>query len=74
MDLVVALTTGFLTSPSPIQLLAFDRPNLLITTYPIVMVPIFLVPLSIILHGLSLWKIRRAAASPSCLGGAAANA
>lgn len=75
MDLVVALTTGFLTSPSPIQLLAFDRPNLLITTYPIVMVPIFLVPLSIILHGLSLWKIRRAAASPSCLGApATANA
>ena len=58
LDLVIAVTTGFLTSPSPLQLLAFDRPNLLITTYPIVMVPAFLVPLSIILHGLSLWKIR----------------
>jgi hypothetical protein len=56
-DLVVAVTTGFLTSPSPLQMLAFDRPNLLITEYPIVMVPAFLVPVSIILHGLSLWKL-----------------
>ncbi len=55
-DLVIAVTTGFLTSPSPLQMLAFDRPNLLITQYPLVMVPAFLVPASIILHGLSLWK------------------
>ncbi len=60
-DLVVAVTTGFLTSPSPLQMLAFDRPNLLITEYPIVMVPAFLVPVSIILHGLSLWKLPRRA-------------
>ncbi len=60
-DLVVAVTTGFLTSPSPVQMLALDRPNLLITEYPIVMVPAFLVPLSIILHGLSLWKLPRLA-------------
>jgi hypothetical protein len=62
-DLVVAVTTGFLTSPSPLQMLAFDRPNLLITEYPIVMVPAFLVPVSIILHGLSLWKLPRLACS-----------
>lgn len=64
-DLVVAVTTGFLTSPSPIQLLAFDRPNLLITEYPTVMVPAFLVPMSIILHGLSLWKLRSSEAVSS---------
>jgi hypothetical protein len=62
-DLVVAVTTGFLTSPSPLQMLAFDRPNFLITEYPIVMVPAFLVPASIILHGLSLWKLPRRACS-----------
>jgi hypothetical protein len=57
LDLVVAVGTGFLTSPSTMQMLAFDRPNLLITAYPTVLVPLFLVPLSIILHGLSLWKL-----------------
>ena len=56
-DLIIAVTMGFLTSPSPLQMLAVDRPNLLITQYPLVMVPAFLVPASIILHGLSLWKL-----------------
>jgi hypothetical protein len=60
-DLVVAVGTGFLTSPSPYQMLAFDRPNELIAQHPFVLVPIIFVPLSIILHGLSLWKLRRAA-------------
>ena len=59
LDLVIAVTTGFLTSPSPLQTMAFDRPNLLIVSYPLVMVPAFLVPLSIILHVISLWKLRR---------------
>jgi len=61
LDLVVAVTTGFLTSPSQFQTMAFERPNLLITAYPLVMVPAFLVPLSIILHVLSLWKLAKAA-------------
>jgi hypothetical protein len=60
-DLVIAVTMGLLTSPSPLQLLAFDRPNLLITQYPLVMIPAFLVPASIVLHGLSLWKLSRRA-------------
>jgi hypothetical protein len=59
-DLVIAVGSGFLTSPSPYQMLAFDRPNELIVEYPFVLVPAFFVPLSIILHVLSLWKLRRA--------------
>jgi hypothetical protein len=59
-DLVIAIGTGFLTSPSPYQMLAFDRPNELIAGYPFVLIPTYLVPLSIILHGLSLRKLRRA--------------
>jgi hypothetical protein len=59
LDFVVAMTTGFLTSPSPLQLLAFDHPNLIASAYPLVMIPAFLVPFSSILHGLSLWKLRR---------------
>ena len=58
-DLAVALTTGFLSSPSPAQMLAFDQPNTLITAFPIVMIPVFLVPLAILLHLASLEKLRR---------------
>lgn len=56
-DLVVAVTTGFLTSPSPVQKLAFDRPNELITAFPLVMIPVFLVPLAVLLHMASLEKL-----------------
>jgi hypothetical protein len=56
-DLVVAVTTGMLTSPSPLQLLAFDNPNTLISAFPLVMIPVFLVPLSILLHLASLSKL-----------------
>ena len=56
-DLAVVVTTGFLSSPSPIQKLAFDNPNTLITAFPLVMVPVFLVPLAILLHLASLAKL-----------------
>jgi hypothetical protein len=58
-DLVVAVATGFLTSPSPLQLLALDRPNELISSFPLVMIPVFLVPLSVSLHLASLQKLRQ---------------
>ena len=59
-DLLVAVTTGFLTSPSPLQLLALDRPNQLISSFPLAMIPVFLVPLSVLLHLASLQKLRQA--------------
>jgi hypothetical protein len=59
IDLVVAIGTGFMTSPSPVQLLGLDRPNELITAFPLVLVPVYLVPLSILLHLASLAKLRR---------------
>jgi hypothetical protein len=59
-DLAVALTTGFLTSPSRFQMMAFARPNVLIDAFPLAMIPVFLVPLSILLHFASLYKLRRA--------------
>jgi hypothetical protein len=57
-DLVVAVTTGFLTSPSPLQLLSLDRPNELISAFPLAMIPAFLVPFSVLLHLASLQKLR----------------
>ena len=41
------------------HLLALDAPNLLISSYPLVMVPTFAVPLALMLHGLVLWRLRR---------------
>ncbi len=58
-DLISALATGVLTSPSPLQRLAFDLPNRLITAYPLVLVPVLLVPLSILLHLASLKKLQQ---------------
>lgn len=61
-DLVVALTTGFLSSPSPLQKLAFDLPNNLISAFPLVLIPVFLVPLSLLFHMASLHKLSQAEA------------
>src|ERR1700678_949129 len=67
-DLVVAVTTGFLSSPSPLQMLAFDRPNQLIGAFPLAMIPVFLVPLSILLHLASLQKLRQKARNTAVSG------
>src|SRR5271166_5963971 len=58
-DLAVAVTMGAMTAPGLPHLLALDAPNLLITSYPLVMVPTFAVPLALMLHGLVLWRLRR---------------
>lgn len=59
LDLANAIATGFLTSPSPLQALSLDAPNQLITEYPLVLVPLFGVPLAVILHVASLIKLSR---------------
>jgi len=56
-DLVVAVTTGFMSSPSALQLVAFDLPNQLISEFPLALVPTFAVPLAILLHFASLAKV-----------------
>jgi hypothetical protein len=59
LDLAIAVTTGFLTSPSPLQMYAFDVPNELIAAYPLVLVPVFGMPLAVLLHVASLIKLAR---------------
>ena len=58
-DLVIAVTLGFLTSPGPFHYLALSAPNTLVSAYPLVMVPAFGVPLSILLHIFSLRVLTR---------------
>ena len=66
-DLVVAITMGAMTSPGRPHLFALEAPNLLISSYPLVMVPTFAVPLALMLHGLVLWRLRRETAVTSRL-------
>ncbi len=49
-ELCLAIILGFLTSPTPYQLLALDLPNDLLFMFPVVLVPTFAVPLSILFH------------------------
>jgi hypothetical protein len=58
-DLALALTLGFLSSPTPFQMIALGHPNRNIAIYPLVMIPTFAVPLSILLHALSLRQLAR---------------
>ncbi len=58
-DLFAAVATGFFTSP-PYAFLVSDTPNTLISAYPLVMVPLFAVPLSIMLHIVSLRRVMAA--------------
>lgn len=57
-DLVLAVTLGFLTSPSAFQLLALDAPNWTVSRYPFALVPAFAVPVSVLLHAFSLWRLK----------------
>jgi hypothetical protein len=58
LDLVVAITLGFLSTTGRLQGLGVVPTPL---SYPLVMIPAFAVPLSIILHGVSLWQLKRRA-------------
>lgn len=58
-DFAIAVPLGVLTSPSSVQLLALDAPNLLTSTYPVALFPTFSVPLGIILHLYSLALLRQ---------------
>ena len=59
LDLVVAVTMGFLTSPSAITPIEVHPTSELITMMPMVMIPVYMVPLSIVLHIASLVKLHR---------------
>jgi hypothetical protein len=59
-DLVIAVGAGVMTSPSLLQSFAVEPPNHLITLFPLVLIPTFLVPVSILLHMASLMKLRQA--------------
>ncbi len=59
LDLVVAVTTGFLTAPSLISPIEVHPTSELMTMLPMVLIPVYLVPISIVLHIASLAKLHR---------------
>ena len=73
IELIILIPFGLLSSPSPIQTLALDQPNLVTSTWPSVLAPTFHVPLGILLHIFSLAILRgespeRVQVSPRKLG------
>ena len=50
----LATLIGFFSAPGTVQLLALDRPNELINLYPLVLIPVFAVPVFIGVHILSI--------------------
>ncbi len=59
LDFMDAIATGIMTSPGKLQVMSLSHPNILATAYPLVLIPIFIVPLSFILHGICIWKLQR---------------
>jgi hypothetical protein len=60
IDLVVAVGLGTTISPGPTQLFRLTPSTELLTQFPLVLVPTFLVPLAIMVHVVSLWQLRGA--------------
>ena len=58
-DLALALTLGMATFPRPIQTLPTTPDNQLISLFPLVMVPLFAVPLSLLLHLFTLRALKK---------------
>ena len=69
VDLAIAVSAGFITAPSP--LFTYEPANTLISIFPLVLIPTFLVPVSVLLHLTSLTKLGRNAGADRSLRNAA---
>jgi hypothetical protein len=59
VDLVVAVGLGVMTNPGPAHVFDTAPTSVLLTRFPLVLVPAFLVPLAFTLHVVSLWQLAR---------------
>ena len=57
VDLIVAVGLGVTTNPGPAQVFHTTPTSELVTLFPLVLVPTFLVPLAFTLHVASLWQL-----------------
>ena len=56
LDLIVAVSLGVTTNPGTAQLFHTNPTSELLTHFPLVLVPTFLVPLAFTIHIVSLWQ------------------
>ena len=56
-DLIVAVGLGIMTNPGPAGVFHTTPTSELLTRFPLVLVPTFLVPLAFTLHVISLWQL-----------------
>jgi hypothetical protein len=61
LDLVLALTLGVLSSPSPVGILSGDVSTRLLGQFPLSLIPTFFVPLFLIGHLISFLRVREQA-------------
>src|SRR6266404_508564 len=61
-DLAIAITLGMIIATGPFQLIVLNSPSIGLDGYPNVLTPAFVVPGSILLHGLSLRQLMRRSA------------
>jgi hypothetical protein len=61
LDLVLAVTLGVLASATPVGVLAGDVTTRLMGRFPLSLIPTFFVPLLLILHLISLIRVRKEA-------------
>jgi hypothetical protein len=59
LDLVMAVSLGILTSRSSLGLLAGATTSAAVVAFPLSLIPTFLVPFYLILHLISLYRVRR---------------
>lgn len=58
-DLIVAIGVGILSFPRPIQVIQSEPSTELISLFPLVLIPLFAVPLAFLLHLFSLRLLRK---------------
>lgn len=56
-DLIVAVGLGVTTNPGPAQVFHTVPDSQILTSFPMALVPAFLVPLAFTFHGISLWQL-----------------
>ena len=57
--LLTILTIGFLSAPFPMQQLSFEQPNIALLYFPYVWLPVFIVPVVIFGHLISIRRLTR---------------
>jgi hypothetical protein len=65
LALANVVTRSVLTAPGPLHRIHAEVPNLMMSTFPFLLIPAFFVPLAVVLHVLAIQNIRRGLTPPA---------